>query len=186
MTGKRVSFAASTDLKAQCEAFRQHLEVAISAELIRKLKGNGLSEVTIHQPEVAQHYGEIRNRIVGGSLTRLTSDDISFIADKIITKDPSAEFYDAHPALSVAIQKYHIVKALLEKVSDPQQFRTHYVRQLRELLKEREKDPESLEFVTRVGKAVGVHVPASVFFASQDSVNDNVLRPQPKTRFNPG
>ena len=176
MPKKKSESSEEVDLKAQCEAYKHHLEKVIGDCLIKKLAGDGLSEVEIRNERDVQKFGEIRSRFVSGgqgSQAALSAAEIDFIANQVINKDPNAKFYEAHPALSVAIQKYRAVNDLLAKVDDTHQFRAIYRLHIYDLMKEREKDPVTQHFINTVGAKIGVQAPALAFFvANEGATND--------------
>jgi hypothetical protein len=172
MRSSKKASSDDVDLKEPCEKYKEHLERVIRDDLSKRLAAKGLLEVVIQQPKDIKQFGDIRSKFVSNQGAEqkeppeLTADDLIFIADKVIKRDPPAEFRRIYPALTDAVLKYRVVNALLKNVSDFGQFRVTYLRNFQDLIKDRDKDPSTQIFLNRISRKLGVYAPNLAFFSA--------------------
>jgi hypothetical protein len=194
MQRKSKSSDNDDNFQMRCEVYKAHWEDVIRTDLIRKLSGRGLSEVSFHNVDKVKEqadideFGSIQQSVAaklssipsGQKLESLSAEEktqlldskqFDFIVNNVIKPEPTAQFRVVHQELYSAIQRYRAASALL-KAGDDIQFRKAFVGSLLGLQWDKDKDPATQNLIRDIKVKLGVNSPRLKMYSSAPAVTE--------------
>jgi hypothetical protein len=132
-------------LPEECLRLKTHLQNLLMIELQKAFK-NGLEKLPVKDIET---HIKLKTISEHAAKNNIKTDDVYFIVNEVIPKDPSAGFIKKYEALYVLIEKYRAINDIIANIDDIKKLKKSYRIHFRALDKNADTDSVTKNFLNQ-------------------------------------